>query len=164
MATNPPHTSALRKGRYSAPGKVYFITNIVEGRQALILPAGRDLIIEAFRWARDNARFWLLGYVVMDNHFHVMFMLREGYDLPKVMMSLKRHTAREINKRLGREGNFWQSGYHDHAIRDEADFWNHVRYIHNNPVKRGWVENAEDYLWSTAHPTRQGDVDWQAVM
>jgi putative transposase len=164
MTANPPHASALRKGRYSAPGKVYFITNIVEGRQAFILPAGRDIIIEAFRWARDNGRFWLLGYVVMDNHFHVLFMLREGHDLPKVMMSLKRHTAREINKLLNREGNFWQNGYHDHAIRDETDFWNHVRYIHNNPVKRGWVENAEEYLWSTAHPTRQGDVDWQAVM
>jgi REP element-mobilizing transposase RayT len=145
-----PHASALRKGRYSAPGLVYFITTNVERKQALIAPSGREVVIATLRWSRDNRRIWSLGYVVLDNHLHTMFILREGYALSTVMMSLKRHTAREINKLLGRAGEFWQAGYHDHAIRDETDFWNHYHYMHNNPVRCGWAEKAEDYLWSTA--------------
>ncbi len=163
MESEKPHAHALRKGRYSAPGWVYFVTTNVERQQPLLEPPGREIVIATLKWLGDNRRIWLLGYVIMDNHFHALFLLREGFTLAKVMMSLKRHTAREINKQLGRIGEFWQEGYHDHAIRDEADFWNHFHYTHTNPVRRGWVEKAEDYLWSTAHPTRQGDVDWQAL-
>ncbi len=142
---------------------VYFITTNVEQKRPLIAPPGREIIIEALKWARDNGRIWLLGYMIMDNHFHFIMMLREGFVLFKVMMSLKRHTSREINKLNQSGGEFWQEGYHDHAIRDEADFWGHFHYMHNNPVRRGWVEKAEDYLWSTAHLSRQADIDWDAV-
>jgi REP element-mobilizing transposase RayT len=163
MEPDKPHSSTLRKGRYSASGLTYFITSNVEGKQALITPSAREIIIEAIKWARDNERIWLLGYVIMDNHFHFMPMLREGHDLSKLMGSLKRHTSREINKLTQNRGQLWQEGYHDHAIRDETDFWNHFHYMHNNPVRRNWVGRAEDYLWSTAHPSRKGDIDWNAI-
>ena len=117
-----PHDSNLRKGRHSQPGRMYFITTDVDEREPLIETHWRDLIISALKWLRDNGRIWLLGYVVMDNHFHVMFMLREGFDLAKVMQSVKRQTSREINKLRGVEGKFWLEGYHDHLIRDARDF------------------------------------------
>jgi REP element-mobilizing transposase RayT len=163
MKPDKPHAGNLRIGRYSAPGGVYFITNNVEQKHPLLTPACREIAIDALKWARDNGRIWLLGYVIMDDHFHFMMMLREGFLLFKVMMSLKRHTAREINKIIDSAGQLWQEGYHDHAIRDETDFWNHFHYMHNNPVRRGWVEKPEDYLWSTAHSSREGDVDWPAI-
>ena len=158
-----PHSSDLRKGRHSALGLVYFITSNVAGRQPLLQPVRREIVIGSLKWMRDNGRIWLLGYVIMDDHFHFIYMLREGYTMPQTMNSLKRHTSREINKLRDVEGALWQAGYHDHAIRDSVDFWNHFRYTHNNPVRRGWVERAEDYLWSTAHPSRQSDLDWDAI-
>jgi len=158
-----PHSSDLRKGRFSAPGLVYFITSNVAHKRPLLLPEGREIVIASLKWARDNGRIWLLGYVIMDDHFHCLYMLREGHSLSKVMNNLKRHVSRQINLQSQVLGQFWQEGYHDHAIRDLDDFWHHFHYMHNNPVRRGWVERAEDYLWSTAHPSRATDKDWNAL-
>jgi REP element-mobilizing transposase RayT len=163
MFTGRPHASNLRKGRFSAPGVIYFITNAAEVRGPLLRPAGRELIINGMKWTRDHGRIWLLPYVVMDDHFHFLFMLREGRTLATIMHSLKSYTSHAINKLYRRQGPFWQPGYHDHAIRDRRDFWNHVHYTHNNPVRCGWVERPEDYAWSTAHPSRHRDVDWEVL-
>jgi putative transposase len=44
----------------------------------------------------------------------------------------------------------WQRGFSDHRIRDVEDCQIHVRYIEHNPVKRGLVELANQYPWSSA--------------
>jgi REP element-mobilizing transposase RayT len=145
------------------PGVAYFVTSNVLRRQKLLDASAREIVIRTLTWLRDAKRLWLLGYVIMDDHFHALLILRNGYTLAGVMRSLKRHTSREINKVVGRTGELWQDGYHDHAVRDEPDFWHHVRYLRENPVRLGLVDRPEDYAWSTAHPTRLGDVDWPAV-
>lgn len=162
MATqdDKPHARNLRQGRYSTPGVTYFITCNVAERRPWLTPGAQETIINALRWSRDNQRLWLFGYVVLNDHFHTLFMLRETMSLDRVMNSLKRHTARQTNLDLARTGQFWQRGYYDHAIRDEKDFWQHVKYMHDNPVRRGLVERPEDYVWSTAHSSRAADPDW----
>jgi putative transposase len=158
-----PHSADLRKGRFSAPGLVYFITSNVQEKRPLLYPDGREVVITSLKWLRDNGRIWLLGYATMDNHFHCLLTLRDAYTLPRVMNSLKRHTSSEINELAQVERQFWQEGYHDHGIRNLDDFRGHFHYMHHNPVRRGWVEKAEDYLWSTAHAFRAGDIDWDAL-
>jgi REP element-mobilizing transposase RayT len=158
-----PHGHALRKGRVSVAGRVYFVTSNVRGRQPCLVPSAREVVIGALRWSRDQGRLRLLGYVVMDDHFHFLLMLVPGYPLERLLSSLKGFTSKEINREAGRTGEFWQEGYHDHAIRDAADFEHHLRYMHNNPVRRGLVERPEDYAWSTAHPSRASDIEWDAL-
>jgi putative transposase len=34
-------------------------------------------------------------------------------------------------------------------IRDEADYRQHVDYIHWNPVKHGWVRRVKDWPYSS---------------
>jgi REP element-mobilizing transposase RayT len=41
----------------------------------------------------------------------------------------------------------WLKSFHDHIIRDEKDFQNHLNYIYNNAVKHHLVENPEDWKW-----------------
>src|SRR5688572_326528 len=153
MSAEQSHFAALRKGRFSSPGTVYFITSNVLNRQPILTPLARDIIIASLNWSCAAGRLWLLGYAVMDDHFHTLFSLRDTSALAWVMNSIKRHCARQINLKSKLVGELWQDGYHDHAIRDEADFWHHVSYLHENPVRRKWVERAEDYAWSTAHQT-----------
>ncbi len=159
-----PHGANLRKGRVSLPGVCYFITTDVHDRRVRIpFPDGAELCIDSLRWLRDNGRVWLAGYVIMDDHSHFMIVLRGEHALKSVLDSFKTYTATRINRVLKRKGTFWQEGYWDHAIRDEPDFWEHLEYMHNNPVRRGIVERPEDYPYSTAHPSRAGDIDWEAL-
>jgi putative transposase len=162
-ADDGPHSRALRNGRYSVPGRAYFITTNVLQREPLLTPAAREILIEALRWSRAQGRLRLLGYAVMDDHFHALVMLTDSHDLGRLLSSIKAFAARQINRLHGRTGPLWQTGYHDHAIRDSADFDHHLLYMHQNPVRRGLVEQPEAYVWCTAHPERAGDIDWEAL-
>src|SRR5258706_15940478 len=98
MTHPPPHSHTLRIGRFSEPGLVYFLTSNVYARQPLLDVVARETVISSLLWARTQGRIWLLGYVIMDDHFHTLIMLRGGPSLALFTDGLKRHTARQINK------------------------------------------------------------------
>ena len=53
----------------------------------------------------------------------------------------------------------WMDEYFDYVIRSEEDLIKHVKYIHNNPIKRGLVETPEKYTWSSANPNFENDLE-----
>jgi REP element-mobilizing transposase RayT len=118
---------------------------------------------------RDHGRIRLLGFVVMPDHVHVALALQEGWTLPQVMHSFKRHAAKQINAQAVAVGNrshesLWQAGYHDHYLRDRRDFMKRLDYMHDNPRRAGLAEQAEDYPFSTAHPMYSAEIDWAWVV
>jgi len=48
----------------------------------------------------------------------------------------------------------WQKSFHDHIIRNERDYFNHLNYIYINPVKHGLVDDPEDwpFMWIEGMP------------
>ena len=98
----------------------------------------------------DGERYRALCWVVMPNHVHAIFELNDDYPLPKLVQGLKGFTGLMINRKLEREGPFWQREYFDRAVRDEAHFRNAVEYIHNNPVKAQLVKRAKEWQFSSA--------------
>ena len=103
----------------------------------------------------DGEKYDLDCYCLMSNHGHIVFTPLEAEDgqyiaLSRIMHSLKRHTAIEANRVLGRQGQFWQHESYDHIVRDEAELNRIRRYVLNNPVKAGLVEAAEDWPYSWA--------------
>ena len=89
----------------------------------------------------------------MPNHVHLVFMPLEKaegvfYSLAEILQSLKRYTARQSNLILGRLGAFWQDESYDHIVRDEAELERIVRYVLNNPVKAGLVDDWTQWKWS----------------
>ena len=56
----------------------------------------------------------------------------------------------------------------DHVIRDESDYYRHLNYIHQNPVKHGLTKRMTQYQWSSIHDVidsfrRYPIVDFQPV-
>jgi len=49
------------------------------------------------------------------------------------------------------ESNIWLRRFWEHQIRDENNIARHVDYIHFNPVKRGYLQQAKDWHYSTFH-------------
>jgi len=54
----------------------------------------------------------------------------------------------------------WQSSFHDHIIRDQKDFNNHVNYIHINPVKHRYVDKPQDWPWSSYLAFNNGNSEF----
>ena len=46
-----------------------------------------------------------------------------------------------VTKEIG--WSIWQSRFHDHIIRDDYDYMQHIRYIDENPIK--WVMGKDEY-------------------
>ena len=82
-------------------------------------------------------------YVIMPNHMHGLICLQEDAagasprpTLMQILGTFKSLTTRRWNARTGRPGTkLWQSGYHEHIIRDDNDFLNHWTYIDQNPAR-----------------------------
>ena len=97
----------------------------------------------------DLKHYELHAFVVMSNHVHLL--ITPMIDLTKVMHSLKRYTAFEANRILGRTGQpFWQDESYDRLVRNGEEFDRIKHYTETNPVKAGIVSAPEDYIYSSA--------------
>lgn len=108
------------------------------------------MVVEAIRHQDHHlGHYHLQAYVVMANHVHLLVSPR--VPVSRLMQSLKRFTAREGNRLLGRTGQpFWQDESFDRLVRDEAERERILRYIERNPVNAGLVASPEDFPWSSA--------------
>lgn len=87
-------------------------------------------------------------YVVMPNHVHILVRIPadgpvrtpaptqkgEQTSLPQLV----RYFKRSITQQFGQ--SIWQRGYHDHIVRNEADYLRIWDYVHTNPAK--WREDC----------------------
>ena len=89
----------------------------------------------------DESRYLLFAWSVMPNHVHVIFNAYERID--RILHSWKSFSAKEANRLLRREGEFWQEEYFDRTIRNAQEFERRVFYVMENPVKAGLV----DWRW-----------------
>ena len=136
----------LRKGRASIPGAYYHIIICTHKRREVLANHKiASIIFQTFDWLETQRRIKWICIMIMPDHVHTIIELGAEQTLAKVMHSLKRFTAREINKHLSRDGQFWQSQYRDWGIRGPKSLNNMIRYCYANPVRKGIVEAARDY-------------------
>ena len=135
----------LLKGRQSLPGHWYVITTVTDARRYLFAdPANANVAIEeidALSESTLNSHAWVL----MPDHLHWMFELRDAMSLSRAMQAFKSRSAVRINRLRRMIEPVWQAGYHDHRLRDTEDFIAQARYIVANPLRRGLVQRIEDY-------------------
>lgn len=111
-----------------------------------------DLIAESIHY-RNGKVYGLDAFCIMPNHVHLICMPLEKekdifYSLTEIFQSLKRHTARQSNLILGRSGAFWQDESYDHIVHNQAELERIVKYVLNNPVKAGLVDDRSKWKWS----------------
>lgn len=143
----------LRKGRVSEHGRLYHVRTATDRRRPLFADfmLGRE-VVKSMRFLHQRGDVESLAFVIMPDHLHWLFELRGERRLDQVLRSLKRHTARAINGRLGASGvAVWQTGYFDRAVRREEDIKGIARYMVANPLRAGLCERIENYaLWDAA--------------
>jgi putative transposase len=122
------------------------------GRRWLAIPAVANVVAEALHY-RDGRVYDLMAFCIMPNHVHLVCTPLPGEDgkchpLQRILQSLKRHTARQANRILGRQGAFWQAESYDHVVRDERELARVVDYVIDNPVKAGLTSDGLSWPWT----------------
>ena len=107
------------------------------------------MVVDSLAFAEAEWAWHIPSYVVMPNHVHALFAGAEGASrtLLETLASIKKFTAREANRALGRSGAFWQEESFDHWCRDVGKEEACIEYIHDNPVKAGLVSDWRDWPW-----------------
>ncbi|SER74934.1 hypothetical protein SAMN03159444_04941 [Pseudomonas sp. NFACC02] len=149
--------------------KPHFLTcTIVEWLPLFTRPALVEVVLNTWRFQQVNQDLKLYGYVVLENHLHY---LAQASDLGKSVASFKSFTARNIINHLeqtradstlqrlrfakrahkvDRVHQVWQEGVHAELVYSESVMRQKLEYIHNNPVKRGYVDLGEHWRYSSA--------------
>ncbi|MBL8745133.1 MAG: class I tRNA ligase family protein [Phycisphaerae bacterium] len=139
-------------------GSVYFVTFRI--KSGTLSDAERLIVLDACSfWHGERAAVHLV--TVMPDHVHLLITPLKRPDgmwepLPELVQSIKRHSAREIDKSRGVEGTLWQEEYFDRIVRDADEFAEKWNYMVFNPVKAGLVKTPQDYRF-TYSPERHDD-------
>lgn len=133
-----------RLPHWRLPGAVYFVTWRLHRNQPPLLPEDRALVVSSIEHF-NGRRYEIAGYVVMDDHVHVLVAPHTGFRLEDHVSGWKSFSAHRMTSDRGRLAPVWQDEYFDRIVRDETELFEKMNYILNNPRKR-WPELLE-YRW-----------------
>ena len=86
----------------------------------------------------------------MPDHVHAIVFPQQGTTISEVLRRFKLATFQRLRLSGLRVTGFWQSCFYDHALRTRKEFDDALEYMHNNPARRGLVEEPAAWPWSSA--------------
>ena len=135
----------------------------------------RHIITDSLNFAVAERGMECFAWVLMSNHMHLVAHTNPPFKLSDFIRDFKKHTSKKIvsaiqdinesrrewllhrfvyaAKSTGRAENykFWQDGSHPIYLDGSSErYRQRVNYTHQNPVRQLIVENASDYLYSSA--------------
>jgi REP element-mobilizing transposase RayT len=156
----------------------YFVTSTIVGWQYVFTSIPYfEIIIESLRYCVEEKHLRVHAFVIMPNHAHYILSAAMG-SLSDIMRDFNTHTSRAITSELEREertallrvfrnaatvdgrGNnykVWQEGFHPVALDSDYLIQQRLNYLHQNPVKKGFVEEPEYWKYSSARNYRIND-------
>jgi len=124
----------------------YFLTFCTHGRQPLFADPGVVLLVstQILRAAAMHA-FDVTAYCFMPDHVHLVVEGRqEGSDLRAFLARAKQYSGFEY-ARNARRKKLWQRYSFERVLRTNEATQMVVRYVLENPVRRGIVEHPQQY-------------------
>lgn len=92
----------------------------------------------------------VFAWCVLPNHYHLLVDSRNLRRLKKEIGRLHGRTSRQWNLAEDAAGRTVWHNCADRGIRTERHFWATINYIHNNPVRHGYVSRWEQWPYSSA--------------
>ncbi len=133
--------------------RTYLITSVTAQRRSLFqVTVNAELLLQTIFDYREQGKFLLHAFVVMPDHFHVLITPAPEVSLEKAVQFIKGGFSFRYKSKL----DVWMRGFNECQILTEDRFRNAVRYIEQNPVRRGLVLSAEEYPYSSVS---FGEVD-----
>jgi putative transposase len=158
------------------PGGTFFFTLVTQQR----FPYFQDeiaitLLEEAIRYVQERHPFIMIAFVYLPDHIHMRWELPEDdSDYPTRLRLIKSYVSRKFpnrpivtnqSRQSKGEQEIWQRRYWEHTCRNQQDLNNHIDYIHNNPVKHGYVNAPSLWNHSSFHDYVTDGIyslDWPA--
>jgi putative transposase len=132
-------------------GTTWFVTLECLLRQPLLADSSlKKLLLNAIHDTKKQFALHLGGFVIFDDHAHLLFMTTVGDEYLGPINFLRARFLRTARSELkDNAAAFWEHTVKARQLMDVADLRAHIDYIHYDPVHHGICERACDYPWSS---------------
>ena len=160
------------KTYYSVEWPQFYTATIYEWRHLLLQDDFKNIITGSLQFLVTNKRIVLNGFVVMSNHIHLIWQVQQGFTHADVQLSFMKYTSQQMKRLLTKENpamleqykvnkvdrdfQFWKRESLSIELFTPAVFYQKLDYIHNNPVRAGLCNYAEEYYYSSAKFYKDG--------
>lgn len=138
------------RGRSQFEGPtVMFVSTMIIGWEPLFRdPETRDRVQEILFGCVDVTDASLLAYCIMKHHVHLLVgHPKGGAGTSKFVGGFKSLVARRL---FPDRKHIWRKRFDDVVIVSQAVFDVKLNYIHDNPVRAGYVSQQAEWPWSSA--------------
>jgi putative transposase len=127
--------------------RTYMVTAVTAGRRSLFqVTATAELLEQTILDYRSQGKFLLHAFVIMPDHLHALITPAPDVSLEKAMQFIKGGFSFRLKSKL----DVWMRSFNESQIMDKEKFSNCVRYIEENPVRRGLVSTPQAHPFSFA--------------
>jgi putative transposase len=134
-----------------------------------------DIIVESLQFCQKEKGLKIHAWCIMSNHLHLIVSTKEDILLSNVLRDFKKFTASKIinaieqNKKESRRNwmlwifksagaknnrntnyQFWQQDNHPIECSTNEILQTRMAYLHENPIRAGFVLHEWDYVYSSA--------------
>ena len=183
MPDAAPHRKTLR--HFDEPGHFHELTFSCYRRLPLLTnDVWRTMLSEEIDAGLARSNFHLAGFVYMPEHVHLLLYagLVEA-QISSVLKSVKQPFSRRVKALLEESASllvsrltiqerpgkqvfrFWQEGGgYDRNLIEPKAIYAALEYIHLNPVRRGLVQRAIDWRWSSCRFYEEPDSSQDSAL
>jgi REP-associated tyrosine transposase len=127
--------------------RTYLVTAVTAKRRRLFqVTATAELLVRTLSDYHSQGKFLLHAYVIMPDHFHALITPAPDVSLEKAMQFIKGGFSFRLKSKL----DVWMRSFNESQVSTEEKFMSCVRYIEENPVRRGLVVMPKAYPFSSA--------------
>jgi putative transposase len=137
----PPHI-------HTEPGYYFITVRTVEGQWFLKPDNYKQILLDTIKAKIAKFDLSLVAYAILNNHYHLIINIPDTKLFSKFMAELNGASAKAINEAdhvIDRK--IWWN-YFEKLLIAEADFYKHLNYIHQNPIKHN-VSKKLEYKFSS---------------
>jgi putative transposase len=92
----------------------------------------------------------IFAWCVLPDHYHIVLQTNAIKHLLTSLGRLHGRTSYDWNGEENKRGRQVWFNTVERFMRNERHLWASVNYVHHNPVKHGYVERWQDWVWSSA--------------
>jgi REP element-mobilizing transposase RayT len=172
-----------RKYKFYDPGLPYFVSfATIKWIDLFIRGAYNTIIIESLKFCQENKGLIIHGWCIMTSHVHLI-VSSEDKPLEDIMRDLKSYTSRKLKEEIvnhpqesrkewmielfktagesnvnNNQWQLWQQHNQPTALDNSKKLEQRLNYLHENPVAAGFVEQPQEWRYSSAVDYAGGKV------
>ena len=104
----------------------------------------KELLTNVIKTTKKKFDIYIYAWVILSNHYHLLLQTKDK-NISAFIQNIHANSSRLLKARRlspATPEKIWYQ-YFDRCIRSEKDFWTRFNYIHNNPIKHGYIKNPD---------------------